>query len=140
MPFEPSIPDDRERRTGSTPTFIKAARRLADRTSTASGKGRLRGAGLRLSRQTSSRTRAVRAVVANFRDINHRRRIEEVVPRGRRGTLPHESSRAQLTFAIFTSQPGTVESRSWNAGAERILGYGEEEIHRLEHCQHHLHP
>ena len=68
---------------------------------------------------------SVRAVVSNFRDITDRRRIEEALrDREEHFRLIVESA---IDFAIFTlSLDGRI--MSWNIGAERILGYTEEEI------------
>jgi PAS domain S-box-containing protein len=68
---------------------------------------------------------SVRAVVANFRDITDRRRMEEALrEREEHFRLIVESA---TDFAIFTL---TLDGRivSWNSGAERILGYSEDEI------------
>ena len=67
----------------------------------------------------------VRAVVSNFRDITDRRRIEEALhEREEHFRMIVESA---IDFAIFTlSLNGHITS--WNIGAERILGYSEEEI------------
>ena len=67
----------------------------------------------------------MRAVVANFRDITDRRRIEEALrEREEHFRLIVESA---IDFAIFTlGLDGRI--MSWNIGAERILGYREEEI------------
>jgi PAS domain S-box-containing protein len=67
----------------------------------------------------------VRAVVANFRDITDRRRIEDALrEREEHFRLIVESA---TDFAIFTLD---LDGRilSWNIGAERILGYREGEI------------
>jgi PAS domain S-box-containing protein len=67
----------------------------------------------------------LRAVVANFRDVTDRRRIEEALrEREEHFRLIVESA---TDFAIFTL---TLDGRivSWNSGAERTLGYSEEEI------------
>jgi PAS domain S-box-containing protein len=67
----------------------------------------------------------VRAVVANFRDITDRRHIEVALrEREEHFRLIVESA---IDYAIFTlSLDGRITS--WNVGAERILGYREEEI------------
>jgi PAS domain S-box-containing protein len=67
----------------------------------------------------------VRAIVANFRDITDRRRIEVALrEREEHFRLIVESA---IDYAIFTlSLDGHISS--WNVGAERILGYREEEI------------
>jgi PAS domain S-box-containing protein len=65
------------------------------------------------------------AIVANFRDVTDRRRIEEALrEREEHFRLIVESA---TDVAIFTV---TLDGRivSWNSGAERILGYTEEEI------------
>ena len=67
----------------------------------------------------------VRGIVANFRDVTDRRRIEEALhQREEHFRLIVESA---TDFAIFTLG---LEGRiiSWNAGAERILGFSEDEI------------
>ncbi len=68
---------------------------------------------------------SVRGIVANFRDVTDRRRIEEALhEREEHFRLIVESA---TDFAIFTlSLDGRIIS--WNVGAARILGYSEEEI------------
>ena len=68
---------------------------------------------------------SVRAVVANFRDITDRKRIEEALrKRDEHFRLIVGSA---IDFAIFTlSLDGRIIS--WNVGAERILGYREDEV------------
>jgi two-component system, chemotaxis family, CheB/CheR fusion protein len=68
---------------------------------------------------------SVRAVVASFRDVTDRRRIEAALrEQEEHFRLIVESA---TDFAIFTlSLDGRITS--WNVGAERILGYREEEI------------
>jgi two-component system CheB/CheR fusion protein len=68
---------------------------------------------------------SVRAIVANFRDVTDRRRIEAALrEREEHFRLIVESA---TDFAIFTvSLDGRITS--WNVGAERILGYTEDEI------------
>src|SRR3954453_19032117 len=66
----------------------------------------------------------VRAIVANFRDVTDRRRMEEALrEREEHFRLIVESA---TDFAIFSlGTDGRITS--WNIGAERILGYKEEE-------------
>ncbi len=65
------------------------------------------------------------AVIASFRDVTHRRQVEEAIrERQEHFRLIVECA---VDFAIFTlGLDGRITT--WNRGAERILGYTEDEI------------
>jgi PAS domain S-box-containing protein len=67
----------------------------------------------------------VRAVVANFRDVTDRLKIEQSIRE--RDELFRLIVESATGYAIFTlGLDGRIAS--WNSGAERILGYSEDEI------------
>ena len=68
---------------------------------------------------------SVGAIVSNFRDVTDRRRLEEAL-RDREENFRMIVASA-VDFAIFTLD-GDGRIQSWNSGAERILGYSEDEI------------